>query len=183
MLGWRPYALGVQKSALLLVDHGSRRAEANAQLDALAELVRERVGESVPVRVAHLELAPPSIAEGVAACAEAGAEEVVVVPFFLAPGRHAREDVPRLAREAAREHGLAVQIGEPLGVHPLLADLVLVRAGVAPAAERFALMRQDDNGNRFRMQGFETLEAARDRLDELEVHTHEQCYWIEREIT
>ncbi|MCZ7686866.1 MAG: hypothetical protein M5U28_52225 [Sandaracinaceae bacterium] len=91
--------------ALLLVDHGSRLAEANAQLDALAALVRARTGGIV--RLAHLELASPTIAEGFEACVADGAAEVVVVPVFLAPGRHAGEDIPRIAAEAAARHGVA----------------------------------------------------------------------------
>lgn len=169
------------KTALLLVDHGSRRAEANAQLEELARLVSERVGSDVPVRSAHLELALPSIADGFAACVEAGASEVVVVPCLLSPGRHARDDVPRLAAEAAAKHGVAFRVSEPLGVHPLLAELVLVRAELPESRERFVLVRQDDHGNRFRVDVFDSIELAQRRLAEYEAHTHKQCYWVERE--
>ncbi len=165
--------------ALLLVDHGSRRAEANAQLEELAALVRDRA--TVPVMVAHLELAAPSIADGFAACVDAGAHEVVVVPCMLSPGRHAREDVPRLAAEAAQEHGVSFRVADPLGVHPLLADLVLVRAEIQPSSERFVLVRQDDNGHRFRVEVFDTIELAQRRLAEYEARSHKQTYWIERE--
>lgn len=119
--------------AILLVDHGSRRHEANAQLEALAALVRER-SEAV-VHVAHMELAPPTIRESFAACVEAGAEEVVVVPCFLAPGRHAGEDIPRLVAEAAAEHRVRWRVTDVFGAHPLLAELVLVRAGLDRANE------------------------------------------------
>lgn len=122
-----PYAPIVHRRAILLVDHGSRRAEANAQLDALAALVRERAPEAT-VRVAHMELAPPTIAEAFEACIQDGAEEVVVVPCFLAPGRHAREDIPRLVTAAAAHHRARWRVTDVLGAHPLLADLVLVRA-------------------------------------------------------
>jgi sirohydrochlorin ferrochelatase len=116
-------------TALLLVDHGSRRAAANALLEQLAELVRARAA-GTPVRVAHMELAAPSIDEGFAACVADGADEVVVVPCFLTPGRHATEDVPRLAAEAAERHGVRFRSADVLGVHPLLAELVLVRAAL-----------------------------------------------------
>lgn len=113
--------------AILLVDHGSRRTEANAQLEALAELLRDRVDDAA-VHVAHMELASPTIAEGFDACVQSGAEEVVVVPFFLAPGRHAREHIPELVAEAAAPHPkVRWRITDVLGVHPLLAELVLVR--------------------------------------------------------
>ena len=115
------------KRAILLVDHGSRREEANAQLEALAERVPERI-----VRAAHMEIAAPDIAAGIDACVAAGADEIAVVPCFLWPGAHIQEDVPRLVREAAARHpGLRVRVGEPLGLHPKLVDVVLERAGEA----------------------------------------------------
>jgi sirohydrochlorin ferrochelatase len=67
------------KRAILLVDHGSRRPEANRQLERIARLVAERVPDTI-VRFAHMELAPPDVAAGVAACAAAGARELVVHP-------------------------------------------------------------------------------------------------------
>lgn len=82
------------------------------------------------MHAAHMELASPSIPAGVLACARDGAEEIVVVPCFLAPGRHAKEDVPRLVEEAVKSAapGIAWKVTEPLGAHPLLAELVLLRA-------------------------------------------------------
>jgi sirohydrochlorin ferrochelatase len=112
--------------AILLVDHGSRRADANATLDAIAELVRART--DALVAVAHLELASPSIEEAITAIGDR-VRDLVVVPYFLAPGRHVSEDVPRRVREAARAFpSMRVRIAEPLGVDPLLAELVLARA-------------------------------------------------------
>jgi len=115
------------KRAILLVDHGSRRSEANDLLAQMAEQVALRVPDSA-VFFAHMELASPTIAEGVAACAAAGADEIVVQPYFLGPGSHTTHDIPRLVREAAAAHpGLRVAISEPLGAHPKLVDVILDR--------------------------------------------------------
>lgn len=114
--------------AILLIDHGSRRAEANAMLERMAELVRAEAGPDVVVRAAHMELAPPTIAEAFGACVEAGATEIVAHPYMLAPGRHAMEDIPALVEQAARAHpGVRWRLAPPLGVHPLLAKVVLAR--------------------------------------------------------
>ena len=113
--------------AILIVDHGSRRAEANAQLDAVARDVRERDPGAI-VEIAHMELAPPSIADGLAACVAAGASDVVVHPFFLGPGNHTQNDIPRLVAEAAANHPeVKVRISGPLGPHPKLVDILLER--------------------------------------------------------
>lgn len=120
-------------NALLLVDHGSRRAEANALLAQIAALVVTR-RPSLIVEIAHMELAPPTVDEAFDACVSRGATEVVVMPYFLARGRHATEDIPALARAAAARHPhVALRIAEPLGVHALLAELVLARADDAGA--------------------------------------------------
>jgi len=119
------------KRAILLVDHGSRRAEANAQLGSLAERVRLRRPDVV-VEVAHLELVEPTLAQGIEACVAAGAEEIAVVPYFLGPGRHIREDIPRQIDDArARHPDVVFRIGEPLGLHDRLIDALLERADEA----------------------------------------------------
>jgi sirohydrochlorin ferrochelatase len=129
-LGYGPRIV-TMKRALILVDHGSRREEASAFLDALAALVRARA-PGMPVHIAHLEIAPPTIASAVRACAHDHAEEITVVPCFLAAGRHVLEDVPRLVEEAVRTHApdVAWKIAEPLGAHPLIAELVCLRANL-----------------------------------------------------
>jgi sirohydrochlorin ferrochelatase len=119
----------VTARAILLVDHGSRVDAANAQLAEMARLVESSADGGAHVRHAHMELAEPSIATAVDALAALGVGEIVVVPYFLAPGRHASVDVPRLAHEAAARHpGLALRVTACLGVHELLARLVLERA-------------------------------------------------------
>jgi sirohydrochlorin ferrochelatase len=110
---------------VLLVDHGSRRSEANERLEGLADEVRRRLDGPIVV-IAHLEIANPTFAEGAARCVEAGAREVTVHPFFLAPGRHVMEDLPRLIAAAEREHPeVTWRLTPALGDSPALVDLVL----------------------------------------------------------
>jgi len=118
--------------AILLVDHGSRRTEANAILDTVAEQLRRRAPRRI-VEVAHMELALPDIAQGVEACVRAGATEIVVHPYFLGPGVHTQRDIPRAVESAAAQHpGLRIFISEPLGIHDKLVDVVLERVENAP---------------------------------------------------
>lgn len=117
-----------QPPAIVLIDHGSRRPEANAALEAVASMMRVAAPDR-HVEIAHMELAQPDLAAAVAACVAAGARAVVVVPYFLGHGRHTSEDIPRLAREAAATHpDLAVTVAAPLGPDPRLAALALTRA-------------------------------------------------------
>lgn len=119
------------KRAILLVDHGSRRAEANAQLEAVADRVRTRAAGTI-VEVAHLEIAEPSIGQGIEACVEQGATRIVVHPFFLAPGRHTSDDIPAQVARAVRSHpNVQIRISEPLGDHAALIDVILERVSDA----------------------------------------------------
>jgi sirohydrochlorin ferrochelatase len=122
------------RRAIVLIDHGSRLPEANEVVERLAATLRERLPDTA-VEVAHLELAAPDLGEAVARCVARGATEVVVQPFFLAPGRHSSRDIPALAAAAAERHpGVSIRVGEPLGAHPALVDAVLdrVSAGAGP---------------------------------------------------
>jgi len=111
--------------ALILVDHGSRRAEAHAHLEQLAEQVRSR-RPGLAVHVAHLELAQPSIAAAIDRSVAEGARELVIHPLFLVPGHHVLEDVPARVREAlARHPGVTARITGSLGGQSGLADLIL----------------------------------------------------------
>jgi sirohydrochlorin ferrochelatase len=122
--------------AILLIDHGSRLAEANDMLGCMAKLVQDMVGDGVVVRYAHMELAEPSIARGFADCVAAGANEVIAFPYMLSPGRHSTRDIPRLIGEAAVGHpGVSFQVTPAFGVHEMLGAIVLSRAGVSPLRE------------------------------------------------
>lgn len=118
-------------TALLLIAHGSRRPEANADLEWVATELRAR-GRYPLVQVSYLELAEPGIEDGGALCAAAGATAVVLVPYFLSPGVHVAEDLTA-ARDAlaARFPAVRFVLAEPLGRHPLLLDVVEQRAARA----------------------------------------------------
>ncbi len=117
--------------AILLVDHGSRRAASNDQLAAVARMVEALLNDGTRVFGAHMDIAEPGVAAGFAACVAAGATEVIAVPYMLAPGRHAMEDIPRLVAEAAAAHpGVRFRVAEPLGVHPGIGEAILDRAGL-----------------------------------------------------
>jgi sirohydrochlorin ferrochelatase len=124
------------KQALLIVDHGSRREESNDLLRDIAGMMQERFGFSI-VHYAHMELGNPTIEQGFDACVADGAEEVIIHPYFLGPGRHVTSDIPDLVKQAADRHpGIAFRITEPLGVHPKIGEVILERIAQSEVTAR-----------------------------------------------
>ena len=123
------------KRALLLVAHGSRLPDANAEVARLTEQLREASGDRFEI-VAHafLEIAEPDIPSGIDVCIEQGAAQLWVLPYFLAAGRHVRDDVPALLDQARERHPqAAIYLCEHLGAEAGLPELLLRLAGDDPA--------------------------------------------------
>lgn len=118
------------KTGIIIVDHGSRREESNQMLEEVARLFALRFKERFEiVEPAHMELAEPSIAAAYARCAERGALRVVVCPFFLGPGKHWTQDIPRLtAAAAATFPATQYHVAPTLGIDDLILDLLAKRA-------------------------------------------------------
>lgn len=112
---------------IIIVDHGSRRAASNAMLlDVVAMF--ERNTDYPIVEPAHMELAEPTIAQAFDRCVQRGATTVVCHPYFLLPGRHWSDDIPRLVEEAAAKHtGIKWLVTAPLAVHDAMATVMTTR--------------------------------------------------------
>jgi sirohydrochlorin ferrochelatase len=118
-------------NTLLLIAHGSRRPEANADLEFVAADMRGR-GRFAFVQCSYLELAEPDIHTGGVTCVEAGATSVVLLPYFLSPGKHVTEDLTAARDQlAAQFPQVHFKLAAPLARHPKLLDAVADRAAEA----------------------------------------------------
>jgi sirohydrochlorin ferrochelatase len=123
----------MERLAVLVLGHGSRRSRANEEFEACVEAFRRRHPE-LDVGRAYVELAEPLLGEGLARLA-GRAERVVVLPLFLFAAGHVKEDVPR-ALGAARTASPSVRFeaARALGVHRAMVEIALERArGAVPA--------------------------------------------------
>lgn len=114
-------------AAVLLIAHGSRRPEANADLLSLAEQVRARsnYGE---VATAYLELAEPDVLTAGRECLRRGSSTLLMLPWFLSAGAHVVEDLARIRDQLEAEFPAArIRLCPPLGLHPLMTEIVLAR--------------------------------------------------------
>lgn len=113
--------------SLLLVAHGSRRAESNTEIAQLAERLAARAGSEFGlIQHAFLELAEPLIPDGIELCIAQGATSVQVVPYFLARGTHVADDIPEQVAIKQKEYpDMDIRITDYLGTSDELVDVLL----------------------------------------------------------
>ena len=91
--------------SLLLVAHGSRREASNEEVRCVARSLSDRVQKQyAQTECAFLELAEPSIPDGIEKLIRAGSTEVIILPYFLSAGRHVHEDVPSIVQSKQDEY-------------------------------------------------------------------------------
>ena len=111
-------------TGVVIVAHGSRVAEANEAVFLLARDMQRRLG-SADIETAMFSLGEPDVPTVVARLYERGCRDIVMLPFFLAPGKHVAEDIPAIIRECrARHEGLSIDLLDAVGVSPRFADVV-----------------------------------------------------------
>lgn len=116
-----------QTTALLLMAHGSRRAEANQELVDLAERLLKRNEYSI-IEPCYLELAEPDIVTSGSTCVSKGATRVLMVPYFLSAGVHIQRDLAEARDQLMEKHPeIEFRLGPPLGPHEFLDKLVQER--------------------------------------------------------
>ena len=117
------------KTAILMMAHGSRIAEANDAAYQVAQMV-QKLTRFESVEVSFRELHEPNIQSGIDACVAKGAERILLMPYFLFMGAHVQHDLPEEIAEAQKRYpGLIMEMGGHLGVHRKLAEIEAERIG------------------------------------------------------
>jgi sirohydrochlorin cobaltochelatase len=164
--------------AVLIAGHGSRDPEGIAEFLDLARHFRA-CRPDLPVAIAFLEFARPTIQEGIDRLVQDGARGVVVLPGVLMAAGHAKNDMASEVRLARQRHPqVDIIMGGALEVEPRLLQLCRLRyqealAGrpeIGPADTLLLLVGRgsgdpDANANvakvaRFLQEGYPTAWAA-----------------------
>jgi sirohydrochlorin cobaltochelatase len=118
---------------LLLIGHGSQDPAAVAEYYEFAERLAAYL--NLPVYPCFLEFADPPIVDGIRACVETGARQVVALPLFLGPAGHQKNDVPAILNWAKTQWPeVRFKYGVPLGAQPQIISVLTQRAAEAIAA-------------------------------------------------
>lgn len=119
--------------SLLLIAHGSRRAESNEEIKRLADKVRALSGDQfIQVESAFLELAEPSIEQAIDHLVASGETHILCIPYFLARGAHVANDIPEAIAAAHEKHPtVTFQVSEYLGEAEQMPSILMQLAGRA----------------------------------------------------
>lgn len=105
---------------LLLLAHGSRRAQWASPFEAVLRTLRELLPQG-DVRLCFLEAMHPLLPQALDDAARQGCGVVRLVPLFLGTGAHLRDDVHREVLAAqARHPDLRVDVAPAAGDSPLV---------------------------------------------------------------
>jgi sirohydrochlorin ferrochelatase len=117
----------IDMQALVLIAHGSRRQASNQEVMELASRLQQSAGDRYQlIEAGFLEIAEPSIPEAIETCIQSGATSIVVVPYFLAAGRHVAEDIPQIVKPVAEQHPqVTIRISEHIGMSDSMTRLIL----------------------------------------------------------
>ncbi|MCB1214854.1 MAG: CbiX/SirB N-terminal domain-containing protein [Deltaproteobacteria bacterium] len=112
---------------ILLVAHGSRKKEANEEVKQLAQVLEKKIKH--PIKAVFLELAEPSIEQGIDAACQNDFKKILILPYFLSQGRHVHQDIPRLIQTKQKKFPnttiqLLDYVGKSPGMEKLLASLM-----------------------------------------------------------
>ena len=132
-----------QQFGIVIAGHGSRDADGIREFEQLVELVRERAPQHT-VSHGYLEFANPTIDQAITVQLNADAKQIVMVPGILLAATHAKNDMPSELLTFAREYpDTDFHFGAPMGLHPLLLQVVQQRIVEAEATSSKTVRRDD----------------------------------------
>lgn len=79
---------------IVIVGHGSRVPESKGIYEEIARIAGKKSG--LEVRVGYMKHWKPTLIETINAFIEKGIKRIVIVPLFLLPGLHVKDDIPVL---------------------------------------------------------------------------------------
>ena len=113
---------------LILVAHGSRDPSWRASVERVTEQLQADLG-SDSVRLAYMDLSPPTIDDVVDQAVQAGAVRLRVLPLFLANEGHVDRDIrPMIDRLRKLHQSVDIELLPAMGQHPLFREFL---AGIA----------------------------------------------------
>ena len=114
------------RPVILMVGHGSPRAQANEGFTALANRIAARIGARV--LPTFFSLAQPDIERQVALLSGQGVRRILLMPYFLYSGQHVSKDIPAILDRCRKTFSeVTIEVLPSLEGEPALEDIVADR--------------------------------------------------------
>jgi precorrin-8X/cobalt-precorrin-8 methylmutase len=161
-----PHTVRRDETCLVVVGRGTTDPDANGEIAKLARMLEEGLGFGAAF-VCYSGTAKPLVDDGLRSAARLGFKRMVVLPYFLFDGVLVKRIYAAADALQEREPGLEVIRAGYLGVHPLLADVLIDRA--REAVEGRAAMNCSLCKYRVQIVGFEEQVGEPQRAHHLRV--------------
>ncbi|ARK29450.1 Sirohydrochlorin cobaltochelatase [Halalkalibacter krulwichiae] len=116
----------------MYIGHGSRVKDGNVELQQFVEKAKSSHPTIFIQECCFLELAEPTIEEGVEACIKKGATKIAVVPVLLLTAMHAKVDIPEaIDRMKIKYPHIVFTYGRPIGIDKTVISIVKDRLKTA----------------------------------------------------
>ena len=121
------------KKGVILLGHGSRRAEANEEIRQIGHMIRAEDPEGI-YEVAFLSFAEPGLTDAAEDLIAQGVDQLIVMPIFLVTGNHIKRDIPsKLLLLKTTHPAVTFTMAQHFGAHPGMVRIVQER--IASAVE------------------------------------------------
>ncbi len=121
---------------VLYVSHGSRVEEATDEAISCIHAANQNINTSL-WEICFLELADPTVIQGIDKLVQRGATSIVIIPVLLLSAGHYYKDIPDEI-DKARNHypNTSFVYGQPLGVQDRIVDVLVERLEEADIAHQ-----------------------------------------------
>ncbi len=117
--------------SLLIIAHGSKKEASNKEICEMAGKMNKQNTNFDLVSAGFLELTKPNIPTAINYQIAQGADEVVVLPYFLSKGKHVSIDIPeQVAIAQAQNPNIKIDIKPYIGSANVMPDLILQLANL-----------------------------------------------------
>lgn len=108
------------KKATTFIAHGSSKSEAN---QFIQKLILDTKSQNT--NLGFLELASPNINQAIEKHIKNGFEVIEIIPLFLVPGKHVKQDIPQIILDLQKQHpSVSLNLQSFLGERPELLELL-----------------------------------------------------------
>ncbi|MFT9076805.1 sirohydrochlorin chelatase [Ethanoligenens sp.] len=112
---------------VLILAHGSREDDTEKTMDSIACMVKETLPGTI-IETAYLQFRKCNLENGLENLIHQGADDILLIPYFLFSGVHIRHDIPaEIDSFLQNRKDVKITMGNTLGADHRLAEVLVDR--------------------------------------------------------